>query len=183
MQKIPTIFIRDQNTHKVINEPNPLADWVFQGQGVATQKLDGTACLIKDNQLYKRYDAKQGKIPPKDFMPAQESPDPITLHWPGWIPANKDNPNDRYHCQVWDSSLPDGTYELIGPKINGNPEHEPNHKLINHWTGTFVFDNPPTTFNELKDWLIPLDIEGIVWHHPDGRMAKIKKRDFEGMHR
>ena len=23
-----------------------------------------------------------------------------------------------------------------------------------------------------------LDIEGIVWHHPDGRMAKIKRRDF-----
>jgi hypothetical protein len=20
--------------------------------------------------------------------------------------------------------------------------------------------------------------EGIVWHHPDGRMAKLKKRDF-----
>jgi hypothetical protein len=22
------------------------------------------------------------------------------------------------------------------------------------------------------------DIEGIVWHHPDGRMVKIKKKDF-----
>ena len=21
-------------------------------------------------------------------------------------------------------------------------------------------------------------MEGIVWHHPDGRMAKLKRRDF-----
>jgi len=30
----------------------------------------------------------------------------------------------------------------------------------------------------LRDWIKPLDIEGLVFHHPDGRMAKIKKRDF-----
>ena len=23
------------------------------------------------------------------------------------------------------------------------------------------------------------DIEGLVWHHPDGRMAKLKMRDMD----
>jgi len=36
----------------------------------------------------------------------------------------------------------------------------------------------PRTFNELKEWFKDQDIEGIVWHHPDGRMIKLKKRDF-----
>ena len=30
----------------------------------------------------------------------------------------------------------------------------------------------------LKDWLSAPHYEGLVWHHPDGRMAKIKRRDF-----
>jgi len=29
-----------------------------------------------------------------------------------------------------------------------------------------------------REWLKGRDIEGLVFHHPDGRMAKIKKRDF-----
>jgi hypothetical protein len=30
----------------------------------------------------------------------------------------------------------------------------------------------------LREWLLDRDIEGLVFHHPDGRMAKIKLRDF-----
>jgi len=30
----------------------------------------------------------------------------------------------------------------------------------------------------LREWFKGRDIEGLVFHHPDGRMAKIKKRDF-----
>ena len=33
----------------------------------------------------------------------------------------------------------------------------------------------PTLF---IDGAFYMPIEGIVWHHPDGRMAKIKARDF-----
>jgi hypothetical protein len=41
-----------------------------------------------------------------------------------------------------------------------------------------MYPDAPRTFNELREWLSGMDIEGIVFHHPDGRMAKIKKRDF-----
>ena len=30
----------------------------------------------------------------------------------------------------------------------------------------------------LRAYLLPLNIEGIVWTHADGRMVKVKKRDF-----
>lgn len=36
----------------------------------------------------------------------------------------------------------------------------------------------PRTFGELRRYLEQHDIEGIVWWHPDGRMVKIKGKDF-----
>jgi hypothetical protein len=36
----------------------------------------------------------------------------------------------------------------------------------------------PRDFDGLARYLDGLGHEGIVWHHPDGRMAKLKVRDF-----
>ena len=33
-------------------------------------------------------------------------------------------------------------------------------------------------YDGLRDWLLAHDFEGIVWHDPNGRRAKLKKRDF-----
>ena len=41
-----------------------------------------------------------------------------------------------------------------------------------------VLADAPRTFVALRDYLQRHDIEGIVWHHPDGRMVKIKGKDF-----
>lgn len=38
--------------------------------------------------------------------------------------------------------------------------------------------DPPRRFDLLREWFRGKNIEGIVWHHPDGRMVKIKKKDF-----
>lgn len=36
----------------------------------------------------------------------------------------------------------------------------------------------PRDFDGLMTWLLAHpEFEGIVWHHPDGRMAKLKHRD------
>ena len=78
------------------------------------------------------------------------------------------------------SPLHDGTYELCGPKIQGNPERFPAHVLVPHSAERIPAD--PRTFEEIKAFLATADIEGIVWHHPDGRMAKVKTKDF-GMQR
>lgn len=180
MEKIISLFVRDfaNDPRYVTRDVTPGAEWVIAGEGRATQKLDGTACLVKDGKLYKRYDAKHGKPLPPNFMPAQE-PDPITGHHPGWVPVG-DGPEDRWHREAFEGNEPNGTYELIGPKIQGNPEHMLQHILSPH--GKLGLENGPRDFDSIMEYLRPLDVEGIVWHHPDGRMVKIKKSDF-GMSR
>jgi hypothetical protein len=45
--------------------------------------------------------------------------------------------------------------------------------------GLDILKGVPVKFDELKRYFFEHDnIEGIVWHHPDGRMAKIKGKDF-----
>lgn len=182
MKKIPSLFERNYDTDNLVrDEVVPGSEWVQNGEGIATRKYDGTCCLILAREIYARYDVKNGKIPPNDFIPAQD-PDPITGHWPGWIKGNRNDNRYKYHFEaLFGISLPDGTYELCGPKIQGNPEKLLGHYLISH-EHAHPFHDAPRTFNEIKEWFKGKDIEGIVWHHPDGRMVKIKKKDF-GMRR
>lgn len=32
--------------------------------------------------------------------------------------------------------------------------------------------------NSLLDWLTSHEEEGLVFHHPDGRLAKLRRKDF-----
>lgn len=177
MKKIISLFQRNYDGDRLVrDEVVPGAEWVLAGEGVATQKFDGTACRIEFGRLFKRYDAKHGKQPPAGFIPCQ-SPDPVTGHWPGWVPVREDAKEDKYHVEARKEQpyLPDGNYELVGPKIQGNPENYQHHRLVPH--GVMMMD-PPRSFEALREWFMGKDIEGIVWHHPDGRMVKIKKKDF-----
>lgn len=178
MQKIISLFQRNYDGDRLVrDEVVPGAEWVLAGEGLATRKWDGTCCLVRDGKLFKRYDAKRGKNPPSGFEPAQD-PDPVTGHWPGWVPVTS-APDDRYHREAFDNRPPDtadGTYELIGPKIQGNPENQSAHTLVLH--GSVHLPDAPREFNALKLYFANHDIEGIVWHHPDGRMVKIKAKDF-----
>ena len=180
MQKIISLYKRDYEvTRLVYDEVVPGAEWVLAGEGVATRKYDGTCCMVERGRLFKRYDAKKGKTPPPFFVPAQEAPDPVTGHWPGWVPVSISAPSDKYHREAWHDvgeSLNDGTYELCGPMVQGNPEGFQTHTLVPH--GSWKLPDAPRTFEALKAWLADHDIEGIVWWHPDGRMVKIKKKDF-----
>lgn len=174
MKKIPTIFKRDAN-FRAIDVPNPDCAWVFAGEGVATRKYDGTAVMLRDGRLFVRYDAKTGRTPPPAFEPCEPAPDEDG-HWPGWVPAGLED--KRLYEAI--GNMPytvDGTYELIGPKVNGNPEAAPVHGLVPHANAT-QYPDCPRDFEGIREFLGMHDIEGIVWHHPDGRMAKIKQRDF-----
>ena len=178
MQKIPTLFIRSESNPKLVSRTvDPYCQWVLDGEGVATEKFDGTACAVIGGRLYKRHkhDAQKGP-PPEGWR-----------HWSGegdsghgWLPCVRGDSASRYHLDAWEfhgERLPDGTYELVGPKSNGNPHGLDRHEL---WRHGFPFDSsPPRDFDGLAAWLAEYrPVEGIVWHHPDGRMAKIKRRDF-----
>jgi len=178
MEKIISLYRRNYDGNRLIrNEIVEGAEWVPAGEGIATRKFDGTCCRFKDGVLYKRYDAKKGKIPPPDFEPAQ-APDSVTGHWPGWVPVSPDNPADRWHLEALQTAgetLTDGTYELCGPKVQGNPEGFEAHLLIPHGKETL---HAPRGFDGLREFFKAQNVEGIVWHHPDGRMVKIKARDY-----
>jgi hypothetical protein len=182
LKKIKSLFERDyQGDRRVIDRVVPGAEWVAAGEGLATRKFDGTAVLVQGGRLFKRYDAKGGKTPPPDFMPSQPAPDPVTGHWPGWVPVG-DGPADRWHRETFAASggLPDGTYELCGPKVGGNPEGLSRHFFIRH--GLDLLHGVPRDFNGLREYLTTAGIEGVVWWRdpadPDCDKVKIKAKDF-----
>ncbi len=171
--KTPTLFRRDPfrapRQGLAIDEVVTEAAWVAAaGEGVATRLWAGVPCLIEDGQLYKHYGC--------------------------WVPVSMRRPEDEPYREAWArmcalKHVVRGTYELCGPQIRGNPEGLKHHMLIPHgpYRGAVdeegrpvkhVLDDAPRTFDALRAYLMDAGIEGIVWHHPDGRMAKVKAADF-----
>lgn len=185
MKKITTLYKKDPNClSRVINEVDPDNAWVFGPDVTPTQKFDGSACMIdRYKGCYKRYDAKKGRPKPSNGIPCQDE-DPITGHQPYWVPCVFGRAEDKYFWEAFDSTfedgkpIPEGTYELCGEKVQGNPEHIAGHQLLKH--GSVVLDINDYSFESLKSYLSDPknDIEGIVFHHKDGRMCKIRKSDF-----
>jgi hypothetical protein len=177
MIKIPTIFVRDMSKQPalVLNAWVAGTEWVRDGEGIATRKYDGTSCMVRDGKLYKRRELRQGDISPSDFESL--GTDENTGKTVGWVPVG-DGPEDKWHREAFDRPHADGTYELIGPKIQGNKDGlKERHVLLLH-AAADQFTEAPRTFSGLRHFLEEHVIEGLVWHHPDGRMAKIKRRDF-----
>lgn len=182
MKKIPTIFERDWkgDPSRVLPVPNPACQWVFDGAGFPTRKLDGTCCMVRAGRLFKRHEIRADKPIPDAFEEADY--DEETHKRVGWLPVG-DGPEDRWHWAAWRPFLRDGTYELIGPKIQGNPERAGTHMLVPHNDeGLLVlFGAIARDFENLRFFFAEgdgRDFEGLVFHHGDGRMAKIKLRDF-----
>ncbi len=190
MKKIPTLFQRNyEGDRLVFPELVPGTEWVLAGEGIATLKVDGTCCKFEGDTLYKRYELKNGKPTPPDFQPVQE-PDPVTGDIPGWMPVGC-GPEDRYHREALDAFIgdnghvpEDGTYELVGPKIQSNPGGYPSHQLVRHGTEPLEV---PRSFEGLRTYLQGLYdagnyIEGIVFWQtpgsPESAMVKIKAKDF-----
>jgi len=199
MKKMPCLFVRKfhgDGTFTITEQVTPGCEWALAGEGVATRKWDGTAVLVKGGVLYARYDAKKGKTPPTGAIPCTDVPDPVTGHWPHWVLANRDQDHWIQQAHGMCCDVPDGTYEAIGPKINGNAEGYEQHVLKRH--GDARTDNRTRTwlrsFRWIRDFLSgpratryadpdreatgPQYWEGIVFHHPDGRMCKIRRDDF-----
>lgn len=192
MKKTPSLFMRNYDGDRLVrDEVVPAAAWVIAGEGVATLKIDGTSCLVRDGLLYKRFDCRKGKTEPPGFVPAQEA-DPITGNRPGWLPVGY-GPEDHWHQEGmknyrdqrgailsdW-TPTPDWTYELIGPKVQGNPYNLNAHMLTPH--GEIKVHDAPRTFDELRAFFAERMIEGIVWWKDptdmDCEKVKVKRKDF-----
>ena len=178
MKKTLSLFQRNYDGDRLVrDELVPGAEWVVAGEGVATRKYDGTCCMWRDGRLWKRHELKAGKTAPAGFEAAQ-APDSVTGDAPGWTPVG-DGPDDARHREALAAPwfpVEGASYELCGPKVQKNPERYASHVLVRH--GCDVLHDAPRDWAGLRDYLANKDIEGIVWHHPDGRMVKIKGKDF-----
>ncbi len=188
MKKISTLFKKDEkDLSRVINEVNPENSWVFDDNGnvIATRKFDGLACTIINGELYKRYDVRKGREIPEGAIECQK-PDTKSGHHPHWVKCDKTNPADKYFIIGLDllEDKSDGTYELMSELFQGrgskkNPESIKGHFLVKH--GSEVLNIKDLSFVGINEFLAnpENDIEGIVFHHNDGRMCKIRKVDFK----
>ena len=179
MKKIPTMFERDWiggKPQNILDKIKPGCEWVSEGEGSPTKKIDGSSCLVRGGVMYKRRELVKNAAVPDGFEEVDF--DPETGKTIGWVPVGA-GPEDKWHREAYNPCLEAGTYELVGPMVQGNPENQPTHRLIGHKSKELIIKEPvPRTFDGLKEWFQERDIEGIVFQHKDGRMAKIKLRDF-----
>lgn len=210
MKKIPTLFKRDYETGLVIPELNPKAEWVMQDAWPAHRKYDGTCVglfltvngqvrinegvgsdeITDRSQIGEKWMARQS-VPgrmrfPDNFEP--EEFDATTGKHVGWVPIEQ-SPFHKFLVEA-ETNLKDrclGTYELCGPKINGNPENYRQHTLVHHWSSEQISNVQVLDIHEmsvqdayvaLKATLAYMPIEGVVWYGFTHGMAKLKRKDF-----
>lgn len=185
MRKIPTVYRRDPNDlAHVTDEVDSRCAWVLAGEGVPRRMFNGTCVMLdEDGTWWSRREVRAGKTAPPGFVAVERSR--RTGRTVGWEPIGL-APIHRFHAQAVASHeglLLPGTYELCGPKIGNKktPTIEnaaPGHFLVRHADA-----DPATGFDadDPKDLVRRVGLygwEGIVWHHPDGRLAKLKVRDL-----
>lgn len=183
MKKTPTLFRRDPDDmkHVLVGQVTEGCEWVLAGEGTPTRKYDGT-CVMFDGQWWARREVKAGKLPPANFR--LEQTDASTGKSVGWVPMEESS-FARWHAEALENfrqqygtsgSWLFGTYELVGPKIQGDPDKFGRHWLIPHAQAERF---PSTNIDTILEICRGNGWEGVVWHHPDGRMAKLKVRDIK----
>lgn len=191
MQKIPTLFFRDEQSRKVIPGWHPDCLWVPRGEGIATEKLDGTNVRLTTRRgVIVRVEKRRNPTRVQKLLGIVD---------PWYVDANTNVPSDQHIMNAvfatdtfnWE----DGEHvcEAIGPSINGNPlrlTYPTCVRLFGERRGVPIVKDPVArTFEGIRELLAELKstydraavdafAEGVVFCHPDGRLAKIKRNDF-----
>ncbi len=182
MKKIKTIFERNWEGDKTVIDQ--LSEGVDLTGAIATEKLDGmNVRLTVRNHTVVRVEKRR-------------NPDKIQKHKgieePWYVDAYEAEPSDRYIFEAVKgtdlSDIPDGEWsgEALGENIQGNPLGLKGNTVCLFSCGKApVLENVPIDYEALREWLPKQqskfgtgNIEGIVWHLPDGTMFKIKTKDF-----
>jgi hypothetical protein len=111
----------------------------------------------------------------------------------GWyVDADENGREDRWIFEAVRGTdvadWPDGEHpcEALGPSIQGNPLGLATNVCVPFNLSAPVLGDVPRSYDGLREFLLAADsrfspghlAEGIVFHHPDGRRAKIKGKDF-----
>lgn len=188
VKKMPALFVINREAHIATTEVNEKAAWIFEQPARATIKRDGTSVTVaEDGKIYARRMVRKGKQPPAGFIPAET--DSFTGHTFGLEPVEQSGYAKMFTEAVGEQTLKPGTYELCGPKINGNPENLEGHRLLSHGEDEAVEmpDMRAVSPEEAYETLKPIfadyktrGIEGVVWWGADGRRTKLRVKDFFG---
>lgn len=189
MKKIPTLFEREYGDDGGVIAVKPIVrsglGWVLDGEGEATEKVDGACCAIINGRLWKRFDAKRGRKIPQGAIPCITHADPITGHWPHWVMVDEKSKGDKWFVHAWVNTpwigkLDDpetwGTYEAVGLHFQGNPYGLDADFLERH--GRIKIKDCPRDFDGIREYLRTHAIEGIVFWRDGEPQCKIKRTDF-----
>ncbi len=192
--KIKSPFVRkDVNgQYKCINEIAEGYSWVFEDPTVlAVDKLHGTnICCLFNKGVLQSIDNRITRL--------LSAPSVMTgMRTEGWRviegvmrAIEKKWIKDKFDGRIYG--------ELVGPTVNGNLHNLTQHYFVpfdylkktckwNSWSA----NKYPKTFEAIKVWFDTLTslftkritkkegvAEGIVFHHPDGKMAKLRRDMF-----
>ena len=185
MKKIPTLFIREFENHKVVKITKEFSNDECKKaflEGKATVKFDGSCCAVINGKFYKRYDAKKGKPIPEGAIKCQEKADEITGHLPCWIEVRENDSSNKWFIEAFKNyeklygKPKDGTYEAIGKHFQGNPYKFNYEILVPH--GEALCKLEIRTFESVKKYLAENPQEGIVFWLNEKPVCKIKRTDF-----
>jgi len=194
--KIKSPFKRIHNAqgHYVVTpEIEEGYEWVFEDGVRAIDKLHGTNICVH---------FKNGRVIAVDNRTTRILQEPIEIH------NKNEGKRSRFLLGIlhsaereWLETFVDGPVygELIGPEINTNL-HEVHHPLFVpfsylydrcHWK-SWINNKYPKTFESISDWFKTLTslftervfkkqvlAEGLVFSHPDGRLAKLRRDMFD----
>jgi len=187
--KSPFIRIHNEKLHYVVTpEIEPGYEWVFQDKGVcAVDKLHGTnICVTITDGHIDSIDNRTQRVYGNGLLPCKGN---ATKFIVGVLSA----------AQRW--PMKDGRHygELIGRDINGNLHGSEGYLFVPfnylrskcHWH-SWVQNKYPKDFTSISNWFRELpsmlskrifdkDVlaEGLVFYHPDGRMAKLRRDMFD----
>ena len=188
IKKIPCLFAVDHVKHVTTTDINPKSAWVFTEAAVPTYKKDGTnVTVLHTGDVMIRRMVGAGKKPPAGYIEAEL--DPITGRSFGVEPVAASGFAKMFAEAAEGRTLAPGTYELCGPKLNGNPEKLNRHELLAHAAEVAVEIPDMTTIDPADAWTVlePIfadfkarGVEGVVWAGADGKRAKLRTKDFFG---
>lgn len=197
--KIKSPFVRKEiNGHYIVTPEIELGyEWVFEDEGVlASDKLHGTnTCIVIENGKLIAIDNRMNRI----FTEEEGINDSLSKTQSKFLLGIL-NSKEKGWLKFDTSNRIYG--ELVGPSINGNIHlMETNFfipfsylKKFCRWN-SWLANKYPKTFDSISEWFKELPslftkritgkeelAEGIVFHHPDGRMAKLRRDMFDWYH-
>lgn len=196
--KIQCPFVRESNSagkYLVTPEINPGYEWVFEDEGVrAVDKLHGTnICVIVEDGHVKYIDNRTQRIVDDRYG--------LPIRLKGMAPRAYEGVIRCLEKEHLRGCFVEGRNygELVGPKINGNLHGLDHHLFVPfsylnefcHWK-SFVQGKYPKTFESMSEWFKDLPslftakrsktpglAEGLIFLHPNGRRAKLRREMFE----